>query len=101
MDIGKALETATVDETLFLWMTVHGYLCLALRHPESSGASRSYAEAFVKKIGRLLVDRGLLSQAELDFAEQVERQEMPPVAGIYEAGIGIVRLGKDDEATGE
>jgi hypothetical protein len=24
-----------------------------------------------------------------------------PVAGIYEAGIGIVHLGKDDEATGE
>jgi hypothetical protein len=24
-----------------------------------------------------------------------------PITGIYEAGVGIVRLGKDDEAMGE
>jgi hypothetical protein len=38
-----------------------------------------------------------------DGFEEVLHQTYPgePIAGIYEAGMAIVRLGKDDEATGE
>jgi hypothetical protein len=77
MDIEQALETAAVNETLFLWMAVHGYLCLALRNPVAQGDSRLFVEAFVEKIGRLLVERGLLTQPELDAAQQLERESKP------------------------
>ncbi len=81
MDINRALQKATIEESLFLWMTVHGNLCLALRHPTNDGPSRGYTVAFVRKLGRLLVERGLLTQAELDLAEEVEREEMSPRRG--------------------
>jgi hypothetical protein len=55
-------------------MTIHGNLCLALRHPDNKGTSREYIEQFVVKIGRLLVERGLMSQEQLDRAERVERE---------------------------
>lgn len=71
----KLLELQKIDESLFVWMTVHGYLSLALRHPGAQGAAREYAEAFVRKLGRILVERGVFSQAELDHIEQVEKDE--------------------------
>jgi len=76
LDVQKALETATIEESLFVWMTIHGNLCLALRHPENQGPSRAYAVAFVEKIGRLLVDRGLLTQEQLDHVQKVETEQI-------------------------
>jgi hypothetical protein len=76
LDVATALETAAVEESLFVWMAIHGNLCLALRHPENQGLSRSYTVAFVEKIGRLLVDRGLLTQEQLDHAQQVETEQI-------------------------
>ncbi len=74
--IDKALESATVEECLFVWMTIHGNLCLALRHPENQGPSRAYTVAFVEKLGRLLVERGMLTQAQLDEAQRVEIEQI-------------------------
>jgi hypothetical protein len=34
----KLLELVTVEESVFVWMAVHGNLCLALRNPGNRGA---------------------------------------------------------------
>lgn len=75
IDIDKALETAEIEETLFVWMAVHGNLCLALRHPQNAGASREYVEKFVRKLSALLVERGLITQSQIDDATRLERAE--------------------------
>jgi hypothetical protein len=75
LDIEKALETAMIEESLFVWMTIHGNLCLALRHPGNQGSSRGYTVAFVEKLGRLIVERGLWTQEQLEHAQAVEQQE--------------------------
>lgn len=77
MDIDKALETATVEESLFVWMTIHGNLCLALRHPENDGPSRAYMEAFINKLSMMLVQRGMLTQQDIERAQRVEREFRP------------------------
>src|SRR5574341_1216905 len=62
-------------------MAIHGYLCLALRHPGFQGAeahpSRAIAEDFVAAIGDKLVEVGLLTPDELAQAQQVEAEEQP------------------------
>ena len=77
MDISpdKLLELVVVEESLFVWMAIHGNLCLALRHPENRGLSARYMEDFVRKLGRLLVEKGVMTQAELDQAWALELQE--------------------------
>jgi hypothetical protein len=73
MNVDKALERATLDASLLEWMAIHGNLCLALRHPENSGGSRALVVKAIDQIGKLLVERGLLSQAEIDQATRIER----------------------------
>lgn len=75
LDVNKAMELATVEESLFVWMTIHGNLCLALRHPDNTGPSGVYVQKFVDKLGKLLVERRLLTQAQMDYAMSVERSQ--------------------------
>lgn len=75
MDISKAHDLQLMEETLFVWMAIHGNLSLALRHPQNTGASREYVEQFVDKLGQILVDRGLLSPVDLANHRMVERWE--------------------------
>jgi hypothetical protein len=71
----ELLQLQTVEESLFVWMAVHGYLCLGLRHPGAQGSSRAYVEDFARKLGRILVERGILTGAELAEAERLEHIE--------------------------
>lgn len=71
----KLLELVTVEESVFVWMAVHGNLSLALRHPDNRGASRGYVQDFARKLGRLLVEKGVLTAAELAEAEALEQVE--------------------------
>jgi len=66
---------AQVNAPMFIWLAVHGNLCLALRHPENRGPSRPYVEQFVKQLGRWLVVRGAITQREREAAEKLEREE--------------------------
>lgn len=77
MNIDRANVEHTVAASLLQWMTVHGYLCLALRHPGATGPSRNLAVDFVEQLGELLVNGGLLSRTELEEAQQLEFQERP------------------------
>lgn len=69
----KLAETwSTVEAPLLTWMTVHGNLCLALRHPGNSGASRKLCTDFVKTLSDLLVDTGAMTREQIDAANRIE-----------------------------
>ncbi len=59
------------------WMAVHFVLCLGLRHPQYTGPSRSVVLGFVRKLGRTLVEAGVLTEEELAWIERVEQSESP------------------------
>jgi len=65
----------TVTTNLLTWLTIHGNLCLALRHPENQGPSREYIVNFVKNLGRKLVEWGVYTETELEYAERIEVEE--------------------------
>jgi hypothetical protein len=67
-DISKARIEVAVGADLLTWMAVHGNLLLALRHPGNGGAVAAVMRDFVNGLGRMLVDQGILTQAELEFA---------------------------------
>jgi hypothetical protein len=67
-------ESATVDASLLDWVAVHGCMCLGLRQPDSCGPSRELMLQFLERLGVLLVERGMMTRAELDSAMQVERE---------------------------
>ena len=69
------LKTAEIRANLLTWLTVHGNLCLALRHPENRGASRSYVVQFTKQLGQALVKWGVITQAQLREAHKLELEE--------------------------
>jgi len=63
-----------VEASGLLWMAIHGNLCLALRHPANLGPSRELVLGFVKNLGRLLVEWGVLTEAQLAAAQKVEQE---------------------------
>lgn len=56
-------------------LALHGSVCLALRHPQNTGASRKTMVEFVKRAGRYLVDLGAITPAELIEAHRIEQEE--------------------------
>lgn len=76
MNYDIATEEATIEAELLTWMAVHGNICLALRHPENrSQFVRPRMIRLVKEIGAMLVERGFMTQAELDGAMKYEMQQ--------------------------
>jgi hypothetical protein len=65
----------TVKANLLTWVTVHGNLCLALRHPQNRGSSREWAVKFTKALGKALVEWGALTPEQLEEAEKLEAEE--------------------------
>jgi hypothetical protein len=56
-----------------VWLALHGYLCLALRHPGTADLhTRPLMEQFVAQLGADLVDRGILLPEELAEIEDLE-----------------------------
>src|SRR5262245_16053585 len=68
----KFLEQATLTASLLDWMTVHGNICLGLRHAENQGPSRAYALAMRDRIADLLIQRGILTAEQIEHANAVE-----------------------------
>ena len=72
----EMVNSYTSMETNFLtWLTIHGNLCLALRHPQNVGLSRAYIVAFVKRLGRKLVEWGVITEEQLRHIERVEIED--------------------------
>lgn len=70
----KAAEVAPLETNLLTWMAVHGNLCLALRHPQNRGPSRSVILEFLTDLSNLIVERGLLTREQMDAAFALERE---------------------------
>jgi hypothetical protein len=70
-----AKTDGTVKANLLTWITVHGNLCLALRHPQNQGPSRKVAVMFTKALGKALVEWGALTPEQLEEAEKLEAEE--------------------------
>lgn len=73
MNTALAEKKFTVEAQALTWMAVHGNLCLALRHPDNRGASRERMITIIKDLGKLLVDSGFMTQAEMADAMHYER----------------------------
>lgn len=73
-DFSKANDTLTVTTDVMTWLSVHGNVLLALRHPSNTGPSGQLASNFAMVIGEMLVRCGLLTQAELDEIHDNERK---------------------------
>jgi len=72
----RLVRTKTsVTADLLTWLTIHGNLCLALRHPQNRGPSRQFVVNFVKRLGQMLVTSGAITEEELKAAEKLEAEE--------------------------
>jgi hypothetical protein len=61
---------------LYVALAMHGYLCLALRHPDTRElGNRPMAVRAVKRLGQLMVAVGALTAEELAVIERVEAEE--------------------------
>ena len=79
MDESKLTDRVEIDARALDWLVVHGVMCLGLRHPHYGGSSRAAALEFVAKLGRILVDTGLLSEQELIEIQLTERHVGVPI----------------------
>jgi len=67
-------EISITFDTLSL-LVIHGCVCLALRHPLSTGPMRKVALDFVEKVEKGLLQAGVLDQEDIEYIHQVEREE--------------------------
>src|SRR5437879_5601625 len=65
--VGLASAVVPLDINAGLLLAIHGYLCLALRHPEIQGTTTTteLIEPFVGELGQALVGLGLLTDEQL------------------------------------
>lgn len=57
-------------------MALHGFMCLALRHPKTKDHTcRPQMIQLVKNLGQRLVGIGALTQEELEVIEKIEAEE--------------------------
>lgn len=72
-DIQFWKQNVIMDLDILTLMTLHGNVCLALRHPGNGGSARGIMIQFVKKVGRHLVELGALTEKELKQIEKTEQ----------------------------
>jgi hypothetical protein len=76
MNPDKARMMIMIPAEALTWLAVHGNLCLALRHPDNNSPRvRPRMIKMVKRLGELLVESGLLTQAEIDEATRYELEQ--------------------------
>ena len=64
-----------IEFTAFELLTVHGNVCLGLRHPYNTGPSRKTAENFVLLAEENLKKCGFLTDSEIRLIHRVENEE--------------------------
>lgn len=80
LDPRMLAANASVTAPMLTWITVHGNLCLSLRHPQNVGQSRELCLQMVRRLSTMIVDSGLMTQEEMDQANRVEAQNGSDVA---------------------
>lgn len=65
-----------VDADLLTWMAIHGFLCLALRHPKTKGHSmRPTVLDVIRRLEEELVREGVLDPKIVAEIHRVEAEE--------------------------
>jgi len=69
----------SIELSLLDLLVLHGHLCLSLRHPQVTGASRGLAEVLRDYFGETLVETAVLTPEQLAEANALEVKEQPRV----------------------
>jgi len=73
-------KVVPIESRLVTWLAVHGYLCMALRHPAlqdvTAHPSRGVVQSFVDELGELLVLNDVLTPEELQESVRLEEREI-------------------------
>jgi hypothetical protein len=72
-------QTVMLELPLGLLMALHGYLCLALRHPGTTGPSRALVEALVQETEEVLEEAGVLTADEVAAIRRDEAAAAPRI----------------------
>lgn len=56
----------------YFWLSVHGNVCLGLRHPENKGTSRNMAITFLTRIENVLLRESLLSPEDISLIHKTD-----------------------------
>jgi len=56
-------------------MALHGYICLGLRHPKTTGPSRDIVLHYIDVFETLLLNSGLLDEDDVRLIHKVEMEE--------------------------
>lgn len=67
-----------IEVSNLTWISVHGCLCLALRHPRVTGGTRERVLSFTKDLGITMTRAGCWTQEQLRAIEKVEIDEGSP-----------------------
>lgn len=69
-------QPISIESDAFHWLSVHGALCLALRHPAWSGTARAAVAVFVQKLSVALVAAEILTpELALEAQTEIEREK--------------------------
>lgn len=80
--IGTCLQRWAIEISPSLMLAMHGYLCLALRHPGTKSLNtRSMVVDFVKQLGENLVKLKLITPEALRECQKIEAKEGSPDLG--------------------
>jgi len=74
LDPDKLRELVYLEFNMLEVLSIHGNLCLALRHPQNAGMSRQTVLEIVQRLSAIIVDRGVMTPVEMEQALKVERQ---------------------------
>lgn len=72
-------QPVAIELPLYGWLSVHGNLLLALRHPENNGKSRQLIEDVAGMLEGLFLDSGLLTEAQVLNMHQQEAAAAPRI----------------------
>ncbi len=76
LDPDKLRDTVAIEFSMLGVLSIHGNLCLALRHPQNAGASRQIVVDIIQHLAAIIVARGIMTPLEMEHATRLEAQAM-------------------------
>ena len=74
MQASELNRNITFTAPAYVWLAVHGNLCLSLRHPLNTGPSRRLAEEHIVGIEQALLTVGVLDAEDIKKIHRTEHQ---------------------------
>ncbi len=71
-------QKVVIETDLLMVLSIHGNLCLALRHPQNRGPARALILNFIRILENELVKFGVLTLDQVKQIHKVETEEGSP-----------------------